>query len=252
MKKFYAWLNAALVLLVIFWNYYSNAGRINGNTVADISDKYANLFTPAGYAFAIWGIIFIGLLVLVVTQLRMAFNTQSNDRTILQIGPWLAIANLANMAWLWFWLNEQSAVSIFVMVILLIALLQCILKLQIAQIAADKTIRYLIWAPISLYGGWITVALVANVSAHLAHIGWSVLFPDWVWAIIMISVAALINFYMLFVRDMYVFVMVGVWALLAITYRHAEENETLQVTALVWAILLIVTGVFRFVKRQRQ
>ena len=74
MKKAYALINTVVVLAVIFWNYWSNTGAINGHTVGELSDKYANLFTPAGYAFAIWGLIFLGLLVLVWSQLRLAFG----------------------------------------------------------------------------------------------------------------------------------------------------------------------------------
>ena len=74
MKKFYSLLNTFVVFVLIYWNYWSNSGGINGKTVGELSDEYANLFTPAGYAFAIWGIIFIGLIVFSVNQLILAFK----------------------------------------------------------------------------------------------------------------------------------------------------------------------------------
>ena len=101
MKKTYALVNTIMVLAVRVGNYGSNTGASNGHTVGELSDKYANLFTPAGYAFAIWGLIFLGLLVLVGSQLRMAFGNGANSESILEIGPWLTIANLGNATWLW-------------------------------------------------------------------------------------------------------------------------------------------------------
>ena len=62
MRKFYAIANTLVIVGVIFWNYYSNTGAINDKTVGDISDDLYNLFTPSGYAFAIWGLIYLLLL----------------------------------------------------------------------------------------------------------------------------------------------------------------------------------------------
>lgn len=62
MKRIYAILNLIVVIAVIAWNYLSNTEKINGKTIGEVSDDLDNLFTPAGYAFSIWGIIFLGLL----------------------------------------------------------------------------------------------------------------------------------------------------------------------------------------------
>ena len=59
MKKKLALLNLLSVILVIAVNYISQAIRINETTIGEVSNKYFNLFTPAGYAFAIWGLIFL-------------------------------------------------------------------------------------------------------------------------------------------------------------------------------------------------
>ncbi|MCT4623836.1 MAG: tryptophan-rich sensory protein, partial [Schleiferiaceae bacterium] len=115
MKKFYALLNTLVVLAVIYWNYWSNTGGLTGKTVGELSAEYANLFTPAGYAFAIWGIIFLGLVVFSVNQLVLAFRGGKHDESILQVGPWLIFTNLGNTAWLWFWLTEQTGLSVVVM-----------------------------------------------------------------------------------------------------------------------------------------
>ena len=47
---------------VILINYFAAQGYINNITPQIISNKYPTLITPAGYAFAIWSLIYLGLI----------------------------------------------------------------------------------------------------------------------------------------------------------------------------------------------
>ena len=63
-------LRSAYMLLfvgVIAVNGAANALPINGLTTGAVSDLYPNLFTPAGFAFSIWGLIYFGLLAIEFT-----------------------------------------------------------------------------------------------------------------------------------------------------------------------------------------
>jgi hypothetical protein len=250
MKKIYAIINFVIVLGVIFWNYWSNTGAINGNTVGGLSDKYANLFTPAGYAFAIWGIIFLGLLVLTINQLVLAFKNSQHSDSILQIGPWLSIANIGNAAWLWFWLHEQIGLSVMIMLVILFSLIQVILRTNMERWDAPLKVITTVWWPICLYSGWIAVATIANVSAWLASMDWSLLFTEVQWTVIMMSVAGVLNLVMIYKRNMREFATVGIWALVAIAVRHWDVIPLLQWIALFWAaVLAIAIGAHGFKNR---
>lgn len=240
MKKVYAVLNFVIVLAVIYWNYWSNTGAINGKTVGGISDNYPNLFTPAGYAFAIWGIIFIGLLVLTINQLFLAFKDSDRSDSILQIGPWLSIANIGNAAWLWFWLHEQAGISVIVMLVILFSLIQVILRTNMERWDAPFKVIATVWWPICLYSGWIAVATIANVSAWLANMDWAPLFTEVQWTIIMMSIAGVLNLLMIYKRNMREFAAVGIWALVAIAVRHWDVIPVLQWTAVFWAAVLFL------------
>jgi len=61
MKKIYQITNGVALVITVIINYLSNTGIFNGETMATVSAKYQNLFTPAGYAFSIWGLIYLGL-----------------------------------------------------------------------------------------------------------------------------------------------------------------------------------------------
>lgn len=240
MKKVYAVFNFIIVLALIYWNYWSNTGAINGNTVGDVSAMYANYFTPAAYAFSIWGLIFIGLLVITINQLFLAFKESKKSESIMQIGPWLSIANIGNALWLWFWLHKELAFSVIIMLIILFALIQIILRTNMEKWDAPIRIIATVWWPICLYSGWITVALIANIAAWLSKIEWVVLFTEIQWTIIMISVAGVINLLMIYYRNMREFAAVGLWALIAIAFKHWGVTPILQWTALFWAAILAI------------
>jgi len=240
MKKSYALANLLVVIAVIAWNYGANASGINGNTVGSISDRIDTLFTPAGYAFSIWGLIYLGLIAHGIFQVRSAFSSSREDDFIMRIGPWLITANLANAAWIWFWLNEQTGISVIMMLLILVSLLFIIVRLDMERWDAPIRIIAWVWWPFCLYSGWIAVATIANVAAWLEQIDREFFFSDLTWTVIMIVVAALLNLLMILTRNMREFAAVGVWALLAISVRHWGEIPLLQWSALISSIILLI------------
>ena len=55
--------NLVAFAIVILFNALSSALPINDQTMPEISAKYPSLFTPAGFTFSIWGVIYLALLV---------------------------------------------------------------------------------------------------------------------------------------------------------------------------------------------
>lgn len=250
MKKVYALLNTIVVVAVIYWNYWSNSGGVNGKTVGELSNEYANLFTPAGYAFTIWGIIFIALIVFCLNQLKLAFKEGEHAESILQTGPWLILANIGNGAWLWFWLQEQTGMSVLVMLFILFSLIQVILRLNMERWDAPISVITKVWWPICVYSGWIAVATIANVAAWLAKINWSGVLSELQWTVVMISVAGILNLVMIYARSMREFALVGIWALLAIAVRHWGEIAPLQWISIVWAVVLAIAVISHGMKHR--
>ena len=86
MKKAYAVLNFVALVVTIFFNYLSNTGAIGGKTIGNVSDELNTLFTPAGYAFAIWGLIYLLLLGFAIYGLRAAFKSAKDDSFLEKTG----------------------------------------------------------------------------------------------------------------------------------------------------------------------
>lgn len=250
MKKFYAILNTIIVVSVIYWNYWSNTGAINGTTVGEVSDRYANLFTPAGYAFIIWGLIFLGLLVLAGNQLRLAFRGGEHADSIVKIGPWLSIANVANGLWVWFWLHEQPGICVLLIFLILFSLMRIVLGLNMERWDAPLSVIATTWWPICVYSGWVAVASIANVAAWLASLQWSAVLSEVQWTVVMISIAGVLNLLLIFTRSMREFAAVGVWATVAIAVRHWDVMPVLQWTSLFWTVVLTVVILYHAYKNR--
>jgi len=239
--KLLAALNFVSVLLAIATSYLTQAFKINGNTIGSLSKQpeYANLFTPAGYAFAIWGLIYLGLLAFSSYHLYQVFKKKEAKAFLQQTGLWLVLANVTTSVWVVAWMYEYTGISVVFMLIALVSLIKIILNTNMERWDASfKTIAFS-WWPICLYSGWIAVATIANISAYLVKIEWQVfLFTEVQWTIIMVVVATILNLAMIYFRNMREFAAVGIWALIAIYVKQQENVESVAYTALIGAIII--------------
>ena len=107
------------VVTMIVMNYLSNARAFGGLTNKEISDKYHTLITPAGYAFAIWGIIFLGLLAFAIYQALPSQRTNPRFRAI----GWLVVLNtLCNAIWSPLFNNQHIGIALIVILVMLFSL----------------------------------------------------------------------------------------------------------------------------------
>ena len=249
MKKIFTIVNLIVVLGLITWNYYVNVYGINGNTVASLSDEYENLFTPADYAFSIWGLIFFGLLGLSIFQVKKVFFDKKDDLFATQIGPWLIIANLGNGLWLDLWLNEMTGTSVFIMIGILVSLIIIIIRTNMQLWEASESVVIWVWWPIALYSGWIAVATIANIAAYLYKLNFESPFSEATWTIIMIVSATAVNLFMVQIRKINIFGAVGIWALVAIAVRHWGNITSLQFTALICSMIIAMSIIGNQLKR---
>jgi hypothetical protein len=250
--KTLAILNFLSVILTLFVNYYTQAVKLNGNTIGSLSSEYVNLFTPASYAFAIWGVIYLGLLAFSSYQLYQAFGHKTDLKFLQQTNYWFILANLANAAWVVVWLYEYTGLSIVFMLLILFSLVKIILNTNMERWDAPLKIIAFSWWPICLYSGWIAVATIANFSAYLAKIGWSGgVFSEVQWTVIMIVIAAMLNIIIIYTRNMREFAAVGIWALFAIFIRHYSDEGLIAYVALGGAILIGLNAAYHgFINRK--
>ena len=241
MKKLYATLNLLSTILVIYWNYYTAVKGFNGVDVGEMSNRYDTLFTPAGYAFSIWGFIFLAMTGLSIFHIRRAFFSNKKSEFIEQTGPWFFLANLFNGLWVYFWLTGTTWLTPIIMTLLLFSLIKIILRTNMERWDAPIEVIVFQWWPICIYSGWITVALIANISAFLVKIEWS----GWGispqnWTVIMIIIAGVINLWMISLRNMREFAAVAIWAFVAIAVKQWDNAPFIAYMALGTSAIILL------------
>lgn len=252
MKKILQIANGGALLAVLVMNYLANTGIFNGNTMGSVSALYQNYFTPAGYAFSIWIVIYFSMIAFVLYQARSPFREEADDAVVFQIGWWFVVSCFANMLWILAWLYQYTGISVLIMLLLLFSLIKIILRTNMEMEDAPFKIIAFVWWPFSLYSGWITVALIANISAYLTKIGWQGWgISDVSWTIIMILAAGAVNLIITWTRNMREFALVGAWALIAIAVANWGDVSSIVNTALlVAALLFISSGIHAFKNRK--
>ncbi len=249
MKKTFQISNGLALLVTIFINYLSNTGAINNTTIGELSNGLRSLFTPAGYAFAIWGFIYLLLLGFIFYQGRSLFVTVRNDDFILKIGWWFVISCAANSAWVFAWLYGYTGLSCLFIFILLLSLLKIVMNNAMELWDAPISVIAFLWWPFVFYSGWVTVASIANVSSWLVKLSWDGFgISETVWTIVMIIIATVINLAVTWTRNMREFALVGAWALSAIAYANYEANMTIVYVAAFTASLLVVSSMIHGIK----
>ena len=251
MKKVLQISNIIALVITLVINYLSNTGIFNGNTMATVSARYQNYFTPAGYAFSIWGLIYLALLAFVIYQARGLFKETTDDWPVEKIGWWFVISCAANSAWVFAWLYDYTGLSVIIMIILLISLIKIIYntRMELDDLPLKKIA--FVWWPFCFYSGWITVALVADAAAWLTKIQWNAFGLSGItWAVIMIIIAGIINLLVTWTRNMREYALVGCWALVAIAVANWNSAQSVVISALVVAsVLFISSGIHAYKNR---
>lgn len=214
MGKYLTLLSTVLVLVS---NFLANLLPINGKSTKELSDAIPVFFTPAGYVFAIWGVIYLGLIAYTYFRFRYANQIKSWHN----IDAAYFLSGIANSLWIVIWHYEQVVFSVFVMLVLLISLVYLYLKLLPSL--ANKESTHNIWLvklPFGIYLGWICVATIANISAALFILNWDGFgITGIVWSAIMIVVAMVLTLLMLWRKRDLAFALVYIWATIGIAYK---------------------------------
>jgi hypothetical protein len=228
----------AAVLGSIGINTLSNIFPLNGVSVGNLSNTlFASVqIIPANYAFAIWGLIYIGLIAFGIYQLQ---PTQRENIRLRQSGYLLAIACIAQCAWIYLFLGRLFPLSNLAMLGILVPLMVMYQRLGIGQERVSRQERWFIQMPISIYLGWISVASIINVAIGLHSLNWD----GWgiassVWTVVMMTIASVIAAVISIQRHDTAYVLVIVWALVAIAIRQAN-TPLIMVTGWVLAIVLM-------------
>ena len=242
------WLVLLLSLAMPVVSWFSQQG-VFGPTNGAISDRYPTLIVAAGYAFAIWGLIFLWDMVFGAWQ---AFSRRAATDPLAGIRPWAA----AGFALTAVWMPLFSAGLFWVCVLVIFAALAALAWCAV-QLSGDAGRgRRLAWVALSLHAGWLSLAAFLNLAQTLVAfellsssrmLGWSLV----LWAV----AAALLLALNARMRGNPVYTAVALWGLFAVWIKQtgwplAGSNTSAWVALAIGAVLLLQTAMLRLRRRR--
>lgn len=238
MKKQFFILNVLQSLtlaVVIYVNYLANSLPLNGMTTGELSGLYPNYFVPAGITFSIWGIIYLLLLLYVIGSWRS--DPRDKGKVDIARYVWFMISGIGNAGWIFAWHYQRIWLSMALMLLLLYSLIRLYL--------ATRTSHWQLRVPVSVYLSWITVATIANATALLVTLDWKGgVIGEPAWAIVMMTVAVVLNIIIRLRFSDLVFPLVAIWALLGIYLKFSgsdlPSSGLMQGAAMILIVVLAV------------
>ncbi len=240
-RNIFVWTNIITFIFTLVINYLATNLPINNLTTAQVSDMFDIYFVPAGYVFAIWGLIYLGLLGFVIYQ---ALPANRENARLAKIDGWFSLTNLANGFWLLSFQYLRFGLAMTLMIVLLISLIIIFLRLKIGKEKASGASLWLVNVPFSIYLGWITVATIANATQLLYNLQWNGFgIAPQIWLVIMLAAAVVISALMSFTRRNIPHALVLIWAFIGIAARFPNvplvKNASYAASALVGLLLII-------------
>lgn len=230
----------ALALAMPLVGWLSNTGLL-GPTNGEISDRYPTLIVAAGYAFAIWGPIFLLDMLFGIAQA----GVRTPDARLRRIRVLTAVGFALTSLWMvvftlqWFWL----ALAV------IWGSLGCLLGA--AWLASHTRIHprgpWWQWLPLSLHAGWVSLAVFLNLAQVV--VAFEPLPVDRMlpWTLVLFALAGLLLLAVVVkLRGNPWYTLAAVWGLLGV---HAKQQasalpgaDMAANVALVLAVLVALTA----------
>ena len=248
MKRFWQITNVLSVVFALVLNFLTGAQILDLPDINEISDKYATLLTPASYAFSIWSLVYLLIIVFVVYQARDIIKPSKKNDLPLKMGPFFVIANICNGIWTYTFAKEHVGFSVFVLLLLTMSLYILLYKLKIAIYDAPKSTIAFIWWPLLIYTGWVSIAAVVNIASWLASLGVAIT-PVIACSVLVVLTLVLLG--LLISRNVRELVFASAWGIAAIGVQQMSGSQTVASTAFALSSVLVVAALMHAFSNRR-
>ncbi len=233
-------IGAVIVMFILY--ALSNLGYLGDSPVGRTSVDTEPLIVPAGYAFSIWGIIYLGLIVFPIYQL---VKNRSESELWHKVRIWFSLNVVANGLWLAFASYNWLWITVGVIIFMLISLYQInklLIQIKESGVAIDYWPERFVF---SIYFGWITLATVLNIAAALNYYDWNGLgLSEINWSMIILPIAAYITGTVVWKYRDSAYAGVVIWAFIALVVKHwgiIPSIAYLAIGVIAAFVILIIT-----------
>lgn len=220
-----------------------------GQSAAAFSADSAATLKVSGYAFAIWGLIYLGLLVYAVRQVL----PQTGESVLIHRLGWPSVLALLGIGW---WIVAAALdAEIATIVLIFGALLALLIPLlgnagHIRALSRGDRDRWMTVWPLALLAGWLTVASPLNLITVATGNGWlpSMLSPT-VWAVLAIVAVAGLALVVTRQLRLLAYALPIAWGLLGAFTAEQARNPALAYVALAAAAAVLAGAVLLTFRR---
>ena len=187
---------------------------------------------PAGYAFAIWGLIYGWL---IVSAVYGVWKRRADPAWDVMRAP-LIISLVLGTPWLW--VATQSAIAATVLIFAMA------ISAIYAMFHAPKSDRWLARKPVAIYAGWLTAASFVSLGSTMA--GYGVIFGSTGWAYTGITLALIVTLAVqMKIPSARAYGLTVVWALIGIIVANGWGGVMLLALVGIVAIMSVWISQFR-------
>ncbi len=231
----------SIAMPVVGW--LANTGTF-GPDNGTMSDRYPTLLVAAGYAFAIWGLIFLLDLVYAIWQLT---GDRRRDDTLTRIAPWAAAGFALTTVWMPLFAMSQFWLCLLVIFGATACLIRCAMILS-----HDRTPQQgqwmLAWLPLSMHAGWLSLAAFLNLAQVIVAYNLASTTQMLPWSLVIFGLAALMLLMVnLRMRGNIDYVIAALWALIAVYVKQSGSQlpgaQTAAWVAVAIAVILLLQTV---------
>ncbi|MEO6518029.1 MAG: hypothetical protein ABIO17_03420 [Pseudoxanthomonas sp.] len=238
----------ALAMPIVAWFSQQQAfGPTNGA----ISDRYPTLVVAAGYAFSIWGLIF--LLDVLFGFWQLSSKRHANG-ALAAIRVPAALGFALTALWMPVFSNEMFWLALPIIWISLACLLLCAVRLSRDQNPEPGQLWFA-WLPLSLHAGWLSLAAILNTAQVIVAyallptgnmLAWS--------AALLVAAAVILLALNQRMRGNLAYVGAVLWALVAVYMKQSASvlpgASTMAWLAMAIALTLVVQTIWLRLRRQ--
>lgn len=182
---------------------------------------------PMGYAFAIWGPIYLALIVHGIWGVMKRREDAASDATRLPLIASLAVGAV--------WLPAAQVAPIGATVMIFVMLGGALLALSRSMVLTET---WQVSVPLGLYAGWLTAA--SFVSIALLGAGYGIVFGETGWAIISLSLTVIVaSIFILRTGWVLYYAVALIWALIAIIAANIGANLPVALFAAAGMVAII-------------
>lgn len=235
-------IGAALAIFAAFFGSGALGGTPINQAAGGALSADATPLAPAGSAFSIWSVIYLGLVGYALWQLSTTARRSPRQRAL---RPWALASVLLNAAWIWTVQLGLLIASVVVILVLLAVLIRIMFILG-APRSGGWVELVLTDGAFGLYFGWVLVATSANTWAWLAAEGVEVMLEVPVGVAGIIVAAAVATLAAILDGGRFAPALATAWGLAWVAIARTEgqfEAAALTWSAAVAAILVLLAPV---------